>query len=157
MKIAGRKNDGAWFRTNKVIQGLNASEQVSLATQIELMDSMGSYLEAIQELAGQAGISSGHPSYPASAEVLAGTYSSIGIPRQSWYGQWSYDTYEKTGTAPDFKYTKTHWQAAHNFGKEIRELMKDFLFARRALLDLANVQNRDAGNPGGIADAAEGN
>ena len=34
MKIAGRKNDGAWFRTNKAIMALSSTEQAELASYI---------------------------------------------------------------------------------------------------------------------------
>jgi len=156
MKIAGRKNDGAWYRTNKVIKTLSVEEATDLATKIEDLPSMPNFLEAVQAIAGQAGISTTHPSYPASTGTLAQTYSTAGVPRQVWFGNWSYDTYEKTGTAPDFVYTKTHWEIAQSFGEEIRKAMKEFLFARRALKDIANVEDRDAGNPGGIANATEG-
>jgi len=157
MKIAGRKNDGAWYRTNKVIQSLSTSEAADLKSQMQGMSSIGGYAEAIQEIAGTAGISTDNPSYPTDGSDLADTYSKKGIPRQSWYGVWSYDTYTRTGTSPDYIYTKDHWQIAQEFGEEIRKLMKRFLMARRALKDLANTEVRSAGNPGGLADATEGN
>jgi len=157
MKIAGRKNDGAWYRTNKVISTLSSSEASDLKTEMLLMTTMSDYQQAIQELAGTAGISPDNPSYPASADMLADVYSTKGIPRQSWYGNWSYDTYTKSGTAPNFVYTKDHWLIAQSFGEEIRKLMKRFLMGRRALKDLVNTEVRAAGNPGGLADGTEGN
>jgi len=157
MKIAGRKNDGAWVRTNKVIKSLNVTQQEALATSIESMTSMGSWFEMVEQFQELGGIDLGDPSYISSASELALQYVTEGIPRQAWYGVLSYDTYTRSGTPGAYEYEPDHQAIAHEFGKELRELMKDFTFSRRQGLDLANKVARDQGNPGGIADATEGN
>ncbi len=157
MKIAGRKNDGAWFRTNKVIRQLDTGERADLRTKLLALPSVGSFVGAIQEFAVAAGISTSHPSYPTDAESLMSTYVTNGIPRQVWYGYWSYDTYAKVTVDDVDKYIKNHATVAQDFGEEIREAMKRYLMARRELKDLANTEVRSAGNPGGIADATDGN
>ncbi len=156
MKIAGRKNDGAWFRANKVIQNLTPSQRASFIALLTGMASMAGWYEIINQFQALAGIGSGDDSYIADPDALCTAYATNGIPRQAWYGILSYDTYTKSGTSPDFVYTPDHQHEAFLFGHELRKLVKDFVFARRAALDLGNIGSREAGNPSGIADATEG-
>jgi len=156
MKIAGRKNDGAWFRTNKVIQSLSNAERTALQAKFVDMGSMPGWLECLQAFGGAAGYTAGDPEYPSDSIDIAINYSTGGIPRQAWYGRLSYDIYDRTGTAPNYVYTPQWQPQAHEFGKEIRKLMKQFLMARRQAKDLPNVVTRAFGNPGGVANATEG-
>lgn len=156
MKVAGRKNDGAWYRANLTIKSLSSSERDALKTKLESMTSISNFLTAIQDLYDDAGLS-GDANRPADVNAVAANYSTTGIPRQAWFGVLSWDTYDVTVIGGTNKYNPTHRSAAFEFGKEIRKLMKTFTFARRQAKDLTNLANRSEGNPGGIADASAGN
>lgn len=157
MKIAGRKNDGAWFRTNKVIKALSVSQRLAFQVQLGAMTSLGAYYEeVIERFANLAGMAPGDPGYPDSPQSLVDIWGINGIPRQVWMGLLSYDTYVKTTVLGVDKYTPMGQATAHALGKEIRELCKDFMMARRQALDLSNTESRAGGNPGGIANATEG-
>lgn len=153
MKVAGRKNDGAWYRANVMIKALDSGEKEALQTQIEGLVEMDTYLTAVQEFYQAAGLE-GVTFYPNDPETLASGYVQNGIPRQTWMGILSYDTYTRSGTTGDYTYEPNHRQAAAQFGKAIRRLVKQFTFARRQAYDLTNKQT--AGNPGGIANATAG-
>jgi len=157
MKIAGRKNDGAWFRTNKLIKSLTNSEKELLGGMISEMTETGGWLEALQAFASAAGYTMGDPEYPSATNDIGINYSEGGIPRQAWFGRLSYDLYDRTGTSPNFVYTPRFQEQAHLFGKAIRKLMKEYTMSRRQAKDLPNIIPRSGGNPGGIADAAAGN
>lgn len=152
MKIAGRKNDGAWYRANLVIKGLNSTEKDALKTLMAGLTHAGDYLGIVQDFYTAAGLTD-DVNYPDDIDTLMGHYSQFGIPRQVWMGVLSYDIYDRTGSSGDYTYTAQHQADAFVFGKEIRKLMKDFTFARRQAKDLTNVTVAGEGNPGGIADA----
>lgn len=156
MKVAGRKNDGAWYRANVVIKGLSSGERTALAASISSLDSAANYVGVIQDFYNAAGLSSDE-NYPADVSALGLNYTTNGIPRQAWMGVLSYDRYNREGTSGDYTYTPINQANAFAFGKDIRKLMKQFVFARRQAKDLTNVAARNTGNPGGIADASPGN
>jgi hypothetical protein len=156
MKIAGRKNDGAWFRTNKLIKTLNSSQQDDLAQQLLDLSEFNALYTIVSDFQTAAGITTGESGYVDSAEELAATYAQSGIPRQAWFGRLSYDLYTRSGGPGSYEYTPTHQGDMHQAGKAIRKLMKEYIMARRQALDLGNVVFRTDGNPSGIADATEG-
>jgi len=156
MKVSGRKNDGAWYRANKVIQGLDSTEQGDLTALMNGMTSIGGFYEAIEAIASSGGLSLGGSGLATSVGDLADTYATKGIPRQAWFGRLSYDTYTRTGSPGAYEYEAEHQSQVHEFGKEIRKLMKKFVFSRRAAKDLSNKASRSAGNPSGVADATAG-
>lgn len=152
MKLAGRKNDGAWYRANKLIKSLSADEKTALQLKMEDMGSALDYLSAIQAFYEAAGLD-GDENYPSDVAALATNYTTFGIPRQAWMGVLSYDTYTRSGSEGAYTYAADHQQIAFEFGKELRTLVKKFTFARRQAKDLTNIATRGEGNPGGVADA----
>lgn len=154
MKIAGRKNDGAWYRANKMIKGLESGEKTALATTLAGLDHAVDYMGVIQDFYTAAGLS-GDADYPTEVAEMTSNYTQVGIPRQVWMGQLSYDTYDRTGEPGGWTYTPRHRATAFNFGKEIRKAVRDFTFARRQARDLTNVAYFTKGNPGGRADATK--
>ncbi len=157
MKIAGRKNDGAWYRTNKVIQGLTPDEVSALAALILIEDVIvHDAYETMNDFYLAAGIIADEPNQSATKETWVHQMASVGIPRQVWMGRLSFDTYTRTGAPGSYVYTPDHQLAFHVFGKYIRKTCKNFVFARRAALDLNNLVSRPNGNPGGIANAEPG-
>lgn len=151
MKIGGRKNDGAWFRTNVAIGKLTTAQQDDLAEQLADLSSWGDLFTTLQDFQLAAGITDGD-GYIATAADLALAYSQNGIPRQVWFGRLSYDVYNRTGGPGSYEYTPAHQAVMHTVGKEVRKLMKDYLLSRRQALDLGNILFRPDGNPGGLPD-----
>jgi hypothetical protein len=156
MKIAGRKNDGAWFRMNKVIKVLDADERTALGAKIVACPHFPEAYNVLTELANEAGMTSGTSGVPATSDDWLQILVTTGIPRQCWFGVLSYDTYTRAGAPGSYTYTQDHQEDWFAFGKELRKACKEFIFARRQALDLSNVISRQFGNPGGIANAEEG-
>lgn len=156
MKIAGRKNDGAWYRANRMIRDLDSGEKMALSGILASLEGASNYLAVVQDFYLAAGLT-GSDEYPHSVTDLSDNWANHGIPRQTWMGTLSYDTYTRSGEPGDYTYTPNHQATAFEFGKELRKAMRDFTFAKRQAKDLTNVAPKDEGNPGGIADATAGN
>lgn len=157
MKIAGRKNDGAWFRANKVIKQLNNDEKAALQDLFTLEEKVTQVFQVIQDMAIDAGMIVGQTvNLPEDSEQMLQFWTQNGIPRQVWFGQLSFDSYTKTGTGDDAVYKPDHQSIMFDAGVAVRKIMKKFVFSRRQALDLGNFAPRGAGNPGGIANATEG-
>lgn len=145
MKIAGRKNDSAWYRANKFIQTLNSDQREALADQM----SAGSYSDgAYNEISAFA--AELHVDITATAPNVNAWCLSMathGIPRQVWYGKYSYVTYSQNG---DFKYVPNYGTALFAFSKELRKLMVRATFGFREINDLTNAAEH---NPGKLPNA----
>lgn len=150
MKIAGRKNDGAWFRTNRFLRKISAAQRTRLQALLEGMDEISQAFEAIRTLSMASGDGGDNwfPTVAAWAEKLT-----HGIPRQLWYGVLSFDTYKDNGEGTTPRYTKVTQPHVTPFSNALRRVMKHFMFVQAELKDLQNVLGADAGNPGGVADA----
>ena len=156
MKIAGRKNDGAWFRANKFISQMGSEAKAALKDQIMELDSVDLAYNAIAGLAAETGVTS--DLFPSDSEAWVDALVAHGIPRQIYMGLLSFDTYSKQlieGTDPErFTYVPNHAGPIREFGKEIRHMLKQFLHGIVAVQDLTNTGAMGEGNPGGYPDAS---
>ncbi len=163
MKLAGRKNDGAWYRTNLLIQGneargvepLTTEEKASLNAAIYAAteETRDNAFMAIGALAAEVGVD-----IPGGAPTTAAAWISRlverGIPRQIWYGHLSFTTYamvEHEGVEP---YLGANYQSEFlQFAKQLRKACIKWIMGRRQVRDLMNFGGPHAGNPGGHPDA----
>lgn len=158
MKIAGRKNDGAWFRTNKAIEKLTDLEKGILANFIVALDSSGPAYTAVGDIATSAGFDPVEVPNLGSIEGWANSLVTQGIPRQVWYGILTTALYDKQETGvkgqPGYKvqYEKRGEAIMRVFAKDLRAMVSKFLRMRRQTRDLANFGSRLEGNPGGMPD-----
>lgn len=153
MKIAGKKNDGAWFRMNKKLANLtDQNEKDNLAALIAALPTCPTAYTAIMALATSAGlIMSG---IPGTAAEWAENLVERGIPRQVWMGRLSWTTTTKDSNVIGADtYTQDHQTEMHNFAKELRKVCYTFFLARRQLRDLFDVGSALEGNPTGHPDA----
>lgn len=160
MKIAGRKNDGAWMRGNKAIKRLDTGQKAALATKLQTLPGMPAAHAAVLDLQSESGVSTSN--FPSTPTAWGTVLAEKGIPRQVYMGQLSYDIYEPytytDGDGDDVQgFRQKHGAVMRQFGIEVRQLIKEYIFGLRAVTDLANVRTRDEGNPSGIADATAGN
>jgi hypothetical protein len=148
MKIAGRKNDGAWWRANQTLHGLSDSQKGNLVTLLSSTSEATAALAALQTIATKAGISM--PSDMVGSPV-SWCHSLIydGVPRQVWFGVTTFDTYTKQ---TDGRYVKDAEPAMRLFAIKLRKIITQFIFASRELNDVLDIGTIDAGNPGGIPD-----
>lgn len=154
MKIAGRKNDGAWYRTNKRIKNMTEAEKTNLALIISEIDTLPDFITAMADLAEQTGAVL--PPNLSDPTTYAESLTDIGIPRQVWMGLLSYDTYSPDPT-DDTNFLPDHADPVRLFANDLRTIVTRALFGMRALRDIGNIASRAEGNPGGIADATKGN
>jgi len=149
MKIAGRKNDGAWFRTNKAIKTLTPEEATALQDKLRtaLINKASAAFTDITSLAAECGV--GLPEQMTSVEQWLNGFAVRGIPRQVWNGRFTFTTYSEVNG----KMVANYQSQIHYFAKDLRRFMKYWLLGRRQVKDLENFQAANAGNPGGIADA----
>jgi len=168
MKIAGRKNDGAWFRTNCVLMGnqklgtqpMGETEKTALkAYLITNMLFADAYFNSLLSLQAEAGLVI--PAAPTTVAEFIGKLIDEGIPRQVWLGKLTFTTYTKVPTTIQLpsgailnKYVPNYVEHAANFGNELRGFMKRYLFARREIRDVFQLGSALEGNPGGVANAA---
>lgn len=150
MKVAGYKNDGAWFRTNKKIKALGPAGQTALRGQLEGDTDIGLMFTALEEIVNIAGYAE-LPVSLTSVEEWTGSMVERGIPRQVWMGVLSWDVYDQEGGDGD--YFAVHAAAWRKGAASIRRIVKRFMLSRRQMLDFANEVGADEGNPGGVADA----
>jgi len=160
MKIAGQKNDGAWFRLNKTLKTLRAdvdteAEIYDLSTRLASGEFFNNAFTAMQNMATQAGVTP--PASPSSGSAWCARLVEIGIPRQLWHGRLSFTTYTRTGDAGSYSYSADYQSTFHALGKHIRKVCKIWLKTRRAIRDLTDTGLAAEGNPGGQPDATLGN
>jgi len=154
MKIAGRKNAGAWYRTNKFIKKATAGGyEADLVTVINDIETLPAYITAIADIAAKTGV--GVPEGLQTADSFATILGRDGIPEGVWMGTLAFDTYTRTGLQGAYKYKSDHAKEAREFAIDLRAALARFMFARRLLLDTENAQTRAAGNPSGVADATK--
>jgi len=154
MKIAGRKNAGAWFRMNKAIKEMTAEDVGFLTTVIGNLDGIDAAFSAIDTMASQIGFA--HADKPSSSSEWAVYMANNGIPLQIWMGNLSYATYTRSGTTGAYEYAKDGEAAIRVFGKQLRKAVTKFVFGRRAIRDAFNFGLRSEGNVGGYPNATEG-
>jgi hypothetical protein len=154
MKIAGRKNDGAWFRTNQAIQKLNEDERANLAGSIDnspFIDAAYNHMTALIAEVGIAGIA-----HATNTLQWAQSFANDGIPRQVWFGNLSWDTYTKQPRGgfgqTGFKYVKNGEFAMREFANDLRKICTRYFLARRQVRDIFNAGSAAEGNVGGLPD-----
>lgn len=150
MKVAGRKNDGAWFRVNKKISALGSAGKSALSEQLKANTGVIAMYTAVQDLLTAAGYAEA-PTNISSVDDWCNSFVNVGIPRQVWLGVLTWDTYTKAGSPA--KYTPDHQEIWRIGAIQIRKTVSRFFLARRQVLDFAQEVGADEGNPGGIADA----
>ncbi len=151
MKIAGRKNDGAWFRTNKAISLMNETDKTNLVTFLGTESLfVDSYYNDMVALAAECGIAIDE--MPADRDAFLSALIHQGIPRQVWQGRLTFTTYSKV----EGKYVPNYTASALSFANELRGFLKRYLHARRQIRDVFDLGSALQGNPGGLPDAIEG-
>lgn len=157
MKIAGRKNNGAWFRANKVIHNLSETEQGDLTAYLEdaLSEVKDDAYNAVLALLAEAGVTP--PASPSTANAWISRMVLVGIPLQIWMGRLSFTTYSKTGEGESAVYTANYQTAIHNFGKRLRKAVTRWLMGRRQSRDIFDIGLQSEGNPGGQPDSVANN
>lgn len=144
MRLAARKTDGAWYRTNKYLRehAAGVAELQALLTADERVTAMA---DAYAEIINQTGVVSD------TAETFIGAWCQNGIPREVWYGYSRFDSLSK----PEGKdyYMRVHAKLIRNGGYALREIITNWRKAQEMLSDLINVDRQEQGNPGGRADA----
>lgn len=78
-----------------------------------------------------------------------------GIPRQIWMGKLSFTTYTPVSEAPGQPVTsyKANYQSElHYFAKDLRKIVRNYIFANREINDLLDVGHD---NPGKLPNAAK--
>nr|CRY96401.1 hypothetical protein [uncultured prokaryote] len=131
-KIAGRKNDGAWYRTNSDLLNLSGPETAKLVQLIEALESLGGAYTVVKNYMTLTGVVDGD--FPASSTAWA-TQLAVGVPRQIWFGVTTYDYYTKG----DGVYDKLMQNIIFLLSKDLRKLLKQFIFATRETLGLAKL------------------
>jgi hypothetical protein len=149
MKLAGAKNDGAWFRSNQQMHGLTDTQKTRLATLIQDLPGMAAYIAALSAFETKTGVTIQSGTSDFSSATLATTYVTNGIPRQVWFGVMTFDTYTKQA---DGSYTKDTEPSLRVFAKQLRHTVRRYLFAQRQLNDVTDLGDIDTGNPGGNPD-----
>jgi len=155
MKIAGRRNDGAWFRTNKAIAALSDENRASLISAMKesLGAKAGAFVADVQALAAECGVT--NPTTAQSADTLLERFGTVGIPRQVWWGKLSFTTYSPIGVKVEGvpqKFQANYQSAIHYFAKDLRRFMKYWVLGLRQLNDITDLTDRQEGNPGGLPD-----
>lgn len=147
MKIAGQKNDGAWFRANKAIHALSPENKASLAALLQTLPTATNAFGAIETLASELGVDP--PASPANVGAWCSTLCTSGIPRQVWYGHLTFTTYTRSGASGSFKYTANYQDLMFAFAKDLRKTVINYIKGFRAINDLLDNGDRNHGNPGG--------
>lgn len=151
MKHAGSKNDGAWFRANKVISMLDGTSRVTLGGLIAGSDFSDLAFTDIQSYADETGVTDAL-TIPTSKEEWIAAMMAHGIPRQVWNGRWSTTTYALVAGKRKANYQVNNLQ----FAKDLRRIVRNFIFALREAKDLLNIVGTGVKNPGGLPDAHQG-
>lgn len=152
MKIAGRKNDGAWFRTNEAISNLTTdAERSNLAGSIAASTKIAAAHAALAAIIVRTGISG--IAHATTTAQWAAAMVQDGIPRQIWNGNLSWAPYTKHPGVVNDTYTKDGEVAIRKFGEDLRRICKQYFLARRLVRDVFNSGSRAEGNVGGMPDA----
>lgn len=155
MKIAGRKNDGAWFRFNNFVKDADAATRSTLVGIIEGIDTLQAAHTALVELGEAVGLTDDN--IPSTPEEWASIMGTKGVARQVWMGTLSFDTYREGPVVAGRKtYIKEHELAFRKFSVDLRYVVTRFMFGSRAVKDLVNKKTVEQGNPSGVADAVKG-
>lgn len=153
MKKAGAKNDGAWFRSNKVIvKKLTISQKNVLAGKIATDNEFADATFAdLQSLAADAGLNESQ-NVPTTLEAWVNTMMLKGIPRQIWNGRLTTTTYSKVdnGTLTGHDYIPNYSTNIGKFAKQMRKTVRDFIFLLRETNDVFDIADN---NPGGLPNA----
>jgi hypothetical protein len=148
MKIAGRKNDGAWFRTNQAILALSSAQRTSLLAKLNAIATLPAFVAALIAFQNKTGVTiTGGGSWTASS--LMTSYTVSGIPRQVWMGVMTFDTYTKQSSG---KYTKDTEPSLRRFAIDLRGTVTQFIFAQREIDDVTDTGDVNQDNPGGNPD-----
>jgi hypothetical protein len=137
-KIAGRKNDGAWYRWNKwILHQPTATQAAFTALFSNTLPFTGSYT-VIKSYMVDTGVQTS--AFPSTAEAWA-LELSIGVPRQIWDGVTTYDYYDKTGGGgvEPATYTKTMQPLIFALSVEIRAAAKKIRFGEEEVSHLAGL------------------
>lgn len=149
MKKAGSKNDGAWFRTNKVLVKLDGAQRAVLAGKILASDYVDNAYISLTSLAAETGVDAAI-SVPSTKALWVATLLARGIPRQVWNGRLTYSTYSKND---DGKWVKNYESGFHYFAKDLRKICRNYILALREVADLVDKVGGKPKNPGGLPDA----
>lgn len=140
MKIAGLKNNGAWYRANKFIASLDTVQKSALLAVLDVNDFKDATFNDLTAMGVEVGV-----------DVLATTpnvgawMASLvngGIPNQVWLGHLSFTTYQKVILGPIIKYTPNYQTNIAKFAKRLRRQMSHYMIGFRKLADLTNLGNR---------------
>lgn len=151
MKIAGLKNDGAWFRTNKAIHNLNDAGRSALSAMIKLatVTTQNAAFNDILSLMAECGVPQAPEDAVTTVDAWIGRMVLRGIPRQVWYGKLTFSTYAKTTNLEgEDIYVKNYDGNIANFAKQLRKACSKWLHAQRARNDLFDVETPGEFNPG---------
>jgi len=165
MRIAGKKNDGAWFRANRNIASLDTEEEKnnlagSIAAIVDVLQPDGeskggiaAAFSALSELQARAGLVL--TGIPTTEAEWARNMVDRGIPRQIWMGRLTWTSTTKTGTGAGAEYAADHQSEMHYFAKELRRVVYQYFLVRRQMRDLFDIGAQSQGNVGGHPDAQD--
>lgn len=96
MKIAGMKNDGAWFRANRWLRKQSTETKDIMKLDVGLLVAYRLVFKTITDIAQQSGVGDALVlgASPIESHItLLAQHMATGIPRQVWMGKLSYDVY----------------------------------------------------------------
>ena len=135
-KIAGRKNDGAWFRWNKWIIAQPSSTQAAFVSACQGEAAFQNAFMVINDYITEVGV---QPSaFPSTVQEWI-TELSVGIPRQLWDGVTTYDFYERDEVGPNVIYVKLMQGNIFTLSKVIRKICKRLRFGETEVSGLAGL------------------
>lgn len=147
MKIAGRKNDGAWFRMNQAIHSLTSAQKTLLQSKLEAIATLPAFVTALVAFQAKTGVQTSSGTSP-TVTTLCVAWVTNGIPRQVWMGVMTFDTYTLTAG----KYTKDTEPSLRKFAIDLRGTVTQFMFGLRAADDITDTGDINQANPGGNPD-----
>jgi len=151
MKIAGRKNQGAWYRTNVWLKDLTGDDRDNVKNQIlAQVATLSPFMTKVQDLATAAGVSIADQ--PTTADQFVETMMTHGIPLQVWMGKPTFSHYIRSGLPGSYKYKQDGVKEYRKFGKALRTVIKKFQFGNRQVRDIFNLGALGEQNPGGYPD-----
>jgi hypothetical protein len=157
IRLAGAKNDGAWFRTNQAIKRhreRGMDWQLRVQAVIENTDGFGPFKDAFVDTLTYYGA---EPAVEITVHDLAVKWAASGIPREVWFGLPRQVKYEKVaipGSDPvRYKWNDLTTAAWRTFAINLRYQLRNYFKADAFHLDVLNDVGADLGNPGGIADS----
>jgi len=153
MKIAGQKNQGAWFRFNKwLLTGNTGSPQPMSVTgplrdKIVASDFVDAAFNAMQALATEAG----QGSVATDAEGWIQSMMVNGIPLQIWMGRLSWTSYVRSGSPGSYEYTPNYQSEIHYFANDLRKICSHYRASIREVADVFVLG--DQNDPGKLPNA----